>query len=571
MNIQNFRDIIAQINAAHPTEDSLIVLLEGQNGWLKVTFVSEEGIKIQLRHECIHGDDWVAIAPFSHLSDIAWYLSKHHPDDALIAIMSDDDKLRILCEEEADHLGSTLAWLRTLDPEAWCFTEDDDLWTAQQLLAAIEHLLFDDEEFEAHYECLIAGVHWHHVQSAALIARQNTDSNKTKYPALCGINISAVNNDIELSAMCPTATTHHLIWNEDPFWENFSFTIPVELIDTINQSVDASAIHYVRFLVSPELIQVQIKYGKRVVCNGIAMETDTTHFLVEPLKGRYWYPKIPVNQVTEKSVIVNKQLLQEALTSAIKTVGYYSNEIILQVQDEQLFVHGRANSFQIDAADCDKVEDNEIRVCAIQLLDMLKYIPDNVSLLLHFPDKITQAVTIGTFCGIQYLLFGLVKRDRVLSTDVDISQKLLTIPGIMPGEPDTVVELVEQPLLDPPLPEEVVRDLRDELKQSYGQIRGWQYTILVDEMCDQLIEARKIIEEIPRSPELFPLFESIKEMIEEYGHEIALYEVGGEYEPNDLKIEEVEDVISSVTLLAGRVKEVSLKVEKTYSVRMTFA
>jgi len=550
MNIQDLRDIVAQINAAHPTENSEFpVLLEGKGSWFKVTFMSCDGIKIQLRYEYNHEQEWAAIALFYELSDLAWHFSKRHPDNALVSIIPDNGKLKATCEEEESRLGGI----------------------EEELVEESFQLFFDEDEFEAYHECVISSCDWHHLQSAALIARQNTTSNKNKYPALCGINVAVVNQSIELSAMCPTATTHHLICNENPVQESFSFTIPVELVDCITQSVNASAIDSIIFSVNPELILVRL---------GIQGQVNAHLLIVEPIKGRYWYPKVPTNQITEKSVIVSKQLLQEALSSATKAVGDYTNEVLLQVQDEQLFVHGRASSFQIDAADCAGVKDNEIRICGIRLLDMIKYIPDGVGLFLDFPEKTTQALMIGTCHGIQYLVFGLVKGDRVLSPDLNITETLLTIPGIIPGEPDLVVELTEQPILDPPLPENVICDLKNELMQTYGLCEDWEFAAKIDELIEGFIEARSIVEAVSPSPEIKPLLASINEILDDHEYAIAQYESGdgdlyyhGGLCAKDLQeeVEAIKDMITSTNLLAGRVKEVSLKLEKTYSVRMTFA
>ena len=587
MNIQDLRDIVAQINAAYPTDASEFpLLLEGKEGWLIVTFMAPDGIKIRLKHWCDYDEDWMAIASFYELSEIAWDLSKRYSDNVPVSIVP--GSLALTHEGEKKPMGSTLDWLQDIHLQALCLfiylypfstsrgwdLWDKVIWKAQEQLEALELLFFDEDEFEVYHECGINGYDWHHMQSAALIARQNTALSKARHPVLCGINVSAVNNNLELSAMCPTATTHHLAWYEDSFLNNFSFTIPVELIDAINQSIDVSVIETVLFQVNPELIRATVRHQKQ------AVEMGSIEFLVVPIKGRYWYPKVPINQITEKSVIVSKDLLKQALSSATKTSGDYSNEVLLQVQDEQLFVHGRTSSFQIDAADCAGVKDNEIRLCAVRLLDMLKHIPGDISLFLDFPDKVTQAFMLGTCHGIQYLVFGLVKGDRVFSTDLDIAQKLLTIPGIIPGEPDLVVELVEQPVLDPPMSEDAILDFKNELMQVYGLDNDWLFSAKIDELIEKFIDSREIIEGLSPSPEIKPLFDLVKDALDDNEYAIAQYESGdgdlyyhGGLSPEDLQteIEAIESMIDSTNILAGRIKEISLKLEKTYSVRMTFA
>jgi hypothetical protein len=413
------------------------------------------------------------------------------------------------------------------------------------------------------------------MQASALLARQNTANKQAKYPALCGINVSAVNDNLELSAMCPTATTYRLIWHDNRYRDNFSFTIPVELVDQIPLSIDVSKIEYVEFAVNPKLIQVKVNYQQRIVMDGVAAKIGTAYFYASPLQGRYWYPKVPINQVTEKSAVIEKSLLQEATSSAIAdSKGFQRNEVLLQVQDEQLFVHGLGSSFQLDSAECVGVPDNQIRVCAIQLLDMLKYVPDHTTLFLDFPDKVTQALMIGTATGIQYLVFGLIKGDRTLSSNSDITEPLLTIPGLISGEPDLVIELAEPPILNPLLPEEAALIAKAELMQTYGLLEDWDYSAAIDEMCDRLTEAQRILGQHECPPEGRALVDLLRETLAQYEDAVTEYQSGDtsdRYELIGLDIDQVNEISSSVTLLTGRIKEAALNIEKTYNVRMTFA
>jgi hypothetical protein len=600
MNIQDLRDIVAQINAAHPTENSEFpLLLEGKGGWLNITFTSHNGIKIRLCEYTNSEEDWVAIASFYELSEMVWKLSKNHPDDALVFITPDDRLLKVDCEGTDDYFGDTVEWLEDLPLEIFCIfayfyplkTKDFKpwsrivrriMWNAEELVEALELLFFDEDEFETYHECSIAGRDWYHMQASALLARQNTANKQAKYPALCGINVSAVNDNLELSAMCPTATTYRLIWHDNRYWDNFSFTIPVELVDQIPLSIDVSKIEYVKFAVNPELIQVKVNYQQHIVMDGVAAKTGTAYFYASPLQGRYWYPKVPINQVTEKSAVIEKSLLQEAISSAIAdSKGFQRNEVLLQVQDEQLFVHGLGSSFQLDSAECVGVPDNQIRVCAIQLLDMLKYVPDHTTLFLDFPDRVTQALMIGTATGIQYLVFGLIKGDRTLSSDSDITELLLTIPGIIPSEPDLVLQLTEQPLLEPPLPEEEALSLKEDLMQTYGLLEDWDYYAAIDEMCEQLIDAQEILEKYKCPPEGKALVSLIKETLSDYDYATTEYQSGetadlyyhGGLCRKDLEaeIDAIKEIASSINLFAGRIKEDALKIEKTYRVKMTFA
>jgi hypothetical protein len=531
-------------------------------------------------------EDWLAIAPFHELSDLVWNLEKIYPDEAQVSITPGYSfNVKAQCNSNEKYIGDTLEWIEDLPlivaylypfsiKVAWRNPLDKIIWRAEELVEAVELLAFDEDEFEIYHECHITGLDWYHMQSAALIARQNTVRKRAKYPALCGINVSAVNNNLELSAMCPTATTYRLVWNEEPFWENFSFTIPVELADQISQSIDPQRIDTVTFSVNPELIQAKVQYEGGCGIN-------SAYFYVAPIQGRYFYPKVPINQITEKSVVVDKTLFKEALLAAIEGSGDVQyNQVLLQVQDEQLLVHGLASSLQIDAAECDSVPDSQIRVCAVKLLDMMKYIPDGTTLFLDFPDKITQALMLGTATGIQYLVFGLVKSDRALDTNPNSTEHLLTIPGITPGEPDLVLQLAEEPLLEPPLTEEEVVELKDWKRQAYGlNFSDWSYYVAIDETLESLLDARTILEECPASPEAEPLIQPLKKVLDDHEYAIAQYEAGdgdlyyhGGLCPKDMavEVEAIQETTSSIQLLAGRVKAYTLKRERTYSVKMTF-
>jgi len=566
MKIKDLRDIVAQIDAACPTEDTEFpVLLEGRQGFLQITFMSHDDIKIQLHYRCDSEEDWAVIAYFYELSDLVGQFGKQHVDEARVSITPMDGTLTVECNKTKYNLGRAVESM----------TEDFEL------------LFFNEEEFEAYHTCRVLGDEWSHLKAAAFIARQNTVKKKAKYPALCGINLSGVTNNLEISAMCPTATTYRLIWQKDPYWQNFSFTIPVELIDQINKSIDPSWFNSVEFEISPELVKatlcsVSIDKGKTPENNSRTIKR-VVRFLVAPIKGRYFYPKVPINQVTEKSVEVGTWLLKEALTNAIKGSSQpHSNEVLLQIQDEQLFVHGLSSSFQIDAADCIGIADNEVRVCAVQLLDMLKHMDVRSAIVfLDFPDKITQALMISTCSGIQYLLFSLVKGDRILSPKLDVTETLLTIPGVSPGEPDLILELAEQSVLNPPKSEAQAIIDKEELIQEYGLLEKeeGEFTVAINKMCDQLIEARRIVEDTLDS-EVMPLVKLLKETLDDHEYKLDEYESD---DPGDLyyhgglckkdlntEIDAINDLADSVKVIAGRVQESSLKLEKTYSVRIRF-
>src|SRR5919202_193807 len=99
MNIQNLRDLVAQINAAHPVENhDLPLLLEGKNGFLQITFMAGD-IKMQLHHWWGIEEDWCAIAPFHELSDIAWNLGEVYRDFDLVTISLINGLLKVECKE----------------------------------------------------------------------------------------------------------------------------------------------------------------------------------------------------------------------------------------------------------------------------------------------------------------------------------------------------------------------------------------------------------------------------------------------------------------------------------------
>jgi|GEM_PF-3610990 hypothetical protein len=602
MNIQDLRDIVAQINAAHPTQNGdFPLLLESKDGWLTITFMTYDDIKIRLHHHCAFEEDWVAIAQFYELSNVAWNLSDL-ADHYVVSIAPSNGKLNIESVGSKTSVGYTSDWLEDVHIQMSClfmnfsdqfmrkkrklhvYTYLDKLvWKAEETLEALEDLFFDEEEFEAYHEVAISGGYWFHLQGAALVARQNEVRKKAKYPVLCGINISAVNNNLEISAMCPTSTTFRLLWEDVPYWEHFSFTIPSELVDQISQAVDTSMIDSVVFFVNPELIKVKVLYTKRIVDNGQAALMGAAYFFVKPVKGRYFYPKVPVNQMTEKSVAVSKLLLEEAISSAGKgSRDPQCNEVIIQVQDEKLLVHGRKNSFQVDAADCIGVADAEIRICGVKFLDLLKYTQkQDAVLLLDFPAKLTQALMVRTFSDTQYLVFGLVKGDRVISSEMDIKEQLLTIPGICPGEPDVVLQLFEELILEPPLPEADRLYSKENLLQIHSRFgKDREFTMAIDEMYESLIDARNILEECPPCPEMDALIQSLRSLLDDHEGNLADYEAGHtedlychgglNKEALEVEVELKRDIANLAKLLAGRVQEVVFLVEKTYSVRMTF-
>lgn len=612
MNTQDLRDIVAQIIAAHPTENSnFLLLLEGKNGFLQITFMSHDNIKIQIQKWCGYEEDWVALAPFQQLSDIAWDLSERYKDESLVFIQPGNHprnygKLVVTHEEvqvsirkilgkikieEADLescFGDTLEWLEDIHFQVACLVENfyefstklqnawnPLVWKANYLLEQLELLFFNEEEFEVYGECGVNGYDWFHFQAAALIARQNTVGRKPKNLALSGINVSALNNNLEISAMCPNSTTYRLIWQDEEYWQNFSFTVPVELIDKITQSVDVSAIDTVVFFVNPDLIRVKVSYKGRVVDNGMAAMTHLAYFLVKPIEGRYWYPKVPINQVTERSVLVKKELLLEAFLGATKgTFKAQDDEVLLQIQDEKLYLHGMEGSFEIYTVSCSGIPDNQIRLSCNHMVNLLNYTDSGV-LFLAFPDKITQALMLGNCSGIQYLIFGLIKGDYVLTPE-DPTQQLLVIPGIIPGEPDLVLELAEHLILEPPLPEAEALHIESQLLRSYGYRDDWAFDAAVDQMCDRFVEAEHILADRSPCPAINSLVDQLQAILDEYEYAIAAYKAGdpnGELSQTEvgMDIEHVYEVTTSVKILAGRIEEYSSKVQKTYSVRMTFA
>jgi hypothetical protein len=102
----------------------------------------------------------------------------------------------------------------------------------------------------------------------------------------------------------------------------------------------------------------------------------------------------------------------------------------------------------------------------------------------------------------------------------------------------------------------------------------------MENQCEWLLEARSILEDGPHPKEVEVLLEELQQILEEHDHELALYEAGLTDELADtdgmdrksieIDIERIEETITFVKVVAGRVKEASLKIEKTYSVCMTF-
>jgi hypothetical protein len=164
---------------------------------------------------------------------------------------------------------------------------------------------------------------------------------------------------------------------------------------------------------------------------------------------------------------------------------------------------------------------------------------------------------------------------------MDIKEQLLTIPGICPGEPDVVLQLFEELILEPPLPEADRLYSKENLLQIHSRFgKDREFTMAVDEMYDSLIDARNILEDCLPCPEMDSLVQSLSSLLDEHMRELDNYEVGDtadlynhrglSKEDLEVEIELKKDIANLAKLLAGRVQEVVFLVEKTYSVRMTF-
>jgi len=562
MNFKQLGELIARISAVACAKETFSILIEYNRGWEKLTFTfeTEDGIKFQLVERAKSSGKWQCLIQFYELCEFHVHNKDKVSDDQIIEFDGSDKWLALRAGAVEDYIGYTSHGIEEVELTEWEKREKDEYF---------RFFWFDPLEFETYHEATVSISEWFHLKAAALIARQNSVRRKTKYPALAGINISAVNHHLEISAMCDRATTYRLLWREEPFDEPFSFTIPVELIDHINRALDGDAVWNVRFMVNPEEVWVKVIYAKSNKSDE-GIEMKDINFCVPPVSGRYWYPKVPINQITEKSVGIKTHQLKEALEFIQLDSGkgcVLHNQILLQVQDEQLYIHGLGSSYLLETADCRDVQDASIHLDLIQLLDMIKYIPSETSIFLEFPDKITQALMIGNCTGIQYLVFGQVKGEDFQVGD------LLSVPGILPGEPDLLLRLVEEPLALAMSEEESLLDAQLE-REAYSCYENWQFWAAVENLCDRLDETLDLVDGCTDPV----IKKQLYDFLYDYStmHVKRTNGIGDVYRPDpnvcvESQVDDLNAAEADVRLLNGRVQQLHLNYQRTYSVRMTFA
>lgn len=445
------------------------------------------------------------------------------------------------------------------DKETIVFTGD----SKEVIIKSLGERFFDfySSDFEYSSAFGIERKDWQRFQAAASIAERN-DPSTVKFNALLGVNVDRVGTHGALEAICTNICRRSYFTTFKEASTNF--TLPVELIDAVAKF-------------KPRHVYLKVNEDK------VLVETNNAAIISPLIKGDFpWlFDQIPCSEA--ESIKVKKQDFVKAIQRASGKVTIKNpdaNQVMLILNNGQLTVQGTNGDFPV-YTESDDTNDSSICVCAVTLLNLLKYTSNKrkyshtEKLELQFPQQVYEGLQIYEFGGLSYYFWGVIKTDRALVVNPNEPERKTVYeatPVRRPEDPKLIVEMVEESPLEPHISE----DILEKIKAEREEMGIDSYIQLVDEVlatqADALLALKKartanlsleqqaeLVVAKAQLEETLEISKEVQEAVENgYGYDSCFYE------------DDLRELAQQLRLKGGRVLEIALNLQKTWRLQLRF-